>query len=910
MADLQRTIEIIFGAVDQTGGAIGSVAGDLNDLRGSVQDIAAPLADVANWVLGAETAVLALGAAIVGSAVSAFDEFDNAVKETGTLFGATDEQRQYLQDGILELSLSSSSSIDQITDALYNAVSATGDWEGSIDFLADANILANAGVSDLNTSVSALTTVLGAYGAGTNEATAYSDAFFVTIQNGKTTLPELNASIGQVAATAAAANVDFETIGAAVASLTVNIGNTSESMTALKALLAALSNPSKELQAAMGGLSLETDGLVPIIEALANSTGGSQAAMAALFGSVEASNAALILANDSSGTFANTLEAMAEKAGKAAEASDQLDESAQNIANAWNVVLIRLGEDMNDSFEGLEGSIKNVFVALASAVENDALSPLTDVVNQVFSGLGESLEGIADALPEALKGVDFTELTGALENALESVGQVLNTLFGDVDLTTVEGLTEAIQRVIDDVTSLTNVAAGIIGSWAPVIEMLRGAADQFNAVDAESQDFVGTILGVAQQIDAFGGILDGLVTALEAVGTGLLALAGASGLQSLVTSLAGASTEAGGLGAVLARLGLGTVATSLGVVAGAVTGVGFALKENSEEWRNQQTLAEAEAEAMDNSATAHERAASVLDQLNERLGTSYGSMQDFNQAVEDGRLVFNEQTAQWEQASQAAGDHGDALDETAQRLRAMVDLEAEFEQAIAQEALNIRDSDAALAAADATKRGYVATTEDGVTTITQYGSALVGTKDKTKELADKTDEAAKKSEEYQLKVRELDIQLEEIASKERIATLEFAADIKVAQIEADAERAVAAFESVSAAIESNNALIGELSGSYLEADSFRDQFFLEDLMEDANQRANEAQETQNKLAEAEIARILAQTEALERGDAMIQIDGSGLAPELEAFMWAILENIRVRANADFQDYLLGMGVEG
>jgi len=73
-------------------------------------------------------------------------------------------------------------------------------------------------------------------------------------------------------------------------------------------------------------------------------------------------------------------------------------------------------------------------------------------------------------------------------------------------------------------------------------------------------------------------------------------------------------------------------------------------------------------------------------------------------------------------------------------------------------------------------------------------------------------------------------------------------------------------------------------------------------------RRQEALDLQKKMAEAEIARVEAQTRALDRGDALIKIEGNGLKPELEAFMWKILDLIRVKVSAEFQQYLLGVGV--
>jgi len=48
------------------------------------------------------------------------------------------------------------------------------------------------------------------------------------------------------------------------------------------------------------------------------------------------------------------------------------------------------------------------------------------------------------------------------------------------------------------------------------------------------------------------------------------------------------------------------------------------------------------------------------------------------------------------------------------------------------------------------------------------------------------------------------------------------------------------------------------------------------------------------------------TKALASGDAIIKIDGAGLQPHLEAFMWEILKAVQVRANRDGLAFLLGV----
>jgi ribosomal protein S9 len=65
-------------------------------------------------------------------------------------------------------------------------------------------------------------------------------------------------------------------------------------------------------------------------------------------------------------------------------------------------------------------------------------------------------------------------------------------------------------------------------------------------------------------------------------------------------------------------------------------------------------------------------------------------------------------------------------------------------------------------------------------------------------------------------------------------------------------------------------------------------------------------ELQKELTRAQIDAIKAQTRAVEGGDALIKIDGAGLQPQLEAFMWEILRTIQVRVNQQGLKLLLGV----
>lgn len=141
--------------------------------------------------------------------------------------------------------------------------------------------------------------------------------------------------------------------------------------------------------------------------------------------------------------------------------------------------------------------------------------------------------------------------------------------------------------------------------------------------------------------------------------------------------------------------------------------------------------------------------------------------------------------------------------------------------------------------------------------------------------------------------------------EKQLAIIEAQTEISVANIEADAKKTVAAFDSVTVSIQTTGENLRDLYGLFSEADSISDKFFLEDQIELQNERQQEALDKQGKLIDAQIAELRAKAKRLESGDTLITINGDGLQPHLEAFMWEILETLQVRVNADGLDMLLG-----
>ena len=165
------------------------------------------------------------------------------------------------------------------------------------------------------------------------------------------------------------------------------------------------------------------------------------------------------------------------------------------------------------------------------------------------------------------------------------------------------------------------------------------------------------------------------------------------------------------------------------------------------------------------------------------------------------------------------------------------------------------------------------------------------------EASDKAAQAAKKTA----------LELEKIASNERIKTIEASVNLNIAQLESDTEKALAVFDNLGTVIQTTSDGLGGLFALFGSSNvSLRERFQIEDQIELENERRAEALELQKELTKAQIAQLKARNAALQRGDALITVDGAGLQPHLEAFMFEVLEAVQVRVNAEGLDMLVGV----
>lgn len=861
MADAQRTIDLIFNGVDKTGAAVQSVIGNTADLAGNIQSATQPFADFTFAALKFEAALIASATALTAFAVKTAGDFDTAFREIATLVDQPINALEGFRQGILDYASTSTAPLDQVTSAIYNAISAGVDFEQAIEAVAQAEKLSVAGKADLNASLVVLVSSLNAYGLELDQAERFSDALFQTVKLGQTTLPELAAGLAQVTGTAATLEVPFETVLAAIAALTAQGTPTKQAITQINAAFTALIKPSKQASDLAAELGIQFDaqaikakGLEGVLNEVAIATGGNEEQMGTLFGSVEALRAVFPLTGKAAESFSDALDANSTSAGVTAAAFEKMandvGQSIQKVQNSITGLLIAVGDPLLNEFGGVANSIAAIFQALGGSLQsNDGLGPLLQYVEQIAQEIEAAFATIAGNLPEALEGVDTTK---AIEG-LKSLREAVEGLFDGVDLSTPEGIRDALQQAVDAFGNLSEFSAGAIEGLQPLVDIAADLFEDFSGLDAATARANGEAFGFATTVNILSGAVASLLPSLETLIS--LFLVGKAGKSVVGAFSAGAAALSGstGLLALLGKAGLvgaaGAAGFGLGTLINRATelGTGTSLSTRLVDWVAGFTGLEEQAQDL----------VSTLPAVPPLLEDIVVTAQRIEPATFDGLI-------------DSAPEVAEALEETAVAIGGVIPI---------------------LDEATGKVIGYTDGVSDANDIMNQSFQAA-------KKASDGINQLGLSAEEMGGFTEKAFVQLQELATNERIKNIEARVSLNIAELESDTERTLAAFDSITTSITSTGDLLGSLFGQLGGDFTFREGLAIEKQIEDENRRRDEALKKQSELTDAQIEAIRARTEAVERGDAMITVDGAGLQPHLEAFMWEILEAIQVRVNQE------------
>lgn len=199
--------------------------------------------------------------------------------QVNTVAQLSREELEALKAQVLDTARSSTADLEQVPEALFNIVSATGDVQKSQEILGTSLKAAQAGFSDLNDAAEAGTNVFNAVQAQTQDINEVFDVLFRTQKEGVLTFADLSKEFPKVSASATQAGISYKEAASALATLTKAGFSANASATILDATFRDVTDPTKqkgfkELGASLFDASGNARPLIDVIKDLSSTLDG------------------------------------------------------------------------------------------------------------------------------------------------------------------------------------------------------------------------------------------------------------------------------------------------------------------------------------------------------------------------------------------------------------------------------------------------------------------------------------------------------------------------------------------------------------------------------------------------------------------------------------------------------------
>lgn len=887
MADLQRTIEILFTATNRTGSVIGSVGSELDGLNANVTAIARPLSDLSTAVVKLDAALAAMAAAGLAYAFNESSKLQSAFTELKKVAGDNAEALDAAKVNAKSLSNTYGEASSEILASTANFVQAGFSIEQSMQLAKTGMDLVIAGGVDASQSSEILIASLKGFKAPAEDAGRLLDILNEVSNRYATDIEQLGIGMAGISPIARTMGFSMEETAGLLTPVIEIFRSGNEASVALKTGLLKLIDDSKPVREALESIGVSQK----------TANGELRSGKDILF---DVANAFKTLDQDQKLFVTQQLVGI-EQSARMVEVFDGLGKSTEITAVAMNAVgsaakevAVRLkdpevaidrlitgfknlassiGDDFQNAGVNAIDGITDILNILETQVDAGAFDPLLDALNDFLEGIGETFEEIARNLPEALEGVDYSGFLDALGGIKDTIGG----LFDGIDVGDTDSLREGIQRVVDSFESLARFSGGLAEIFVAVAGKIGDLIGWFNSLDGSTKTTAANVAGIGAAVTVISVPIAALSSAITGLG-GVFNILATGHIAKLVASLVGPT---GSLTAALA------VVQAHPLIAAGAAGLAIGTA-----WRAMVPEVDAAAQ-------------SVLQFIDKYTGV-FGIEEEHQRIQKEGIAIDQRWKAIMDEradAAEAAATRGyegnlalvnsleagaDSTDELTEKMRALGILVEEektvnLDTAEAQEKLQALEY-------------WRESTGTWETIMVPVDISEI---DKAKAAID--DIPAVKRFEL-----ETDLHIEEI--KANAATLQTAlqvrAQVDIADIEAATQRIVALSGNITEMFQNTGDVIGDLFSSLGDADNTGQRYNIERAIDQEQERRDKALEMQEKLTESQIKNLDARTEKLQSGEALITINGDGLAPELEMMMWKVFEAIHIRATQEGLDQLL------
>lgn len=874
---LEKTIEIIFQGDDRSINAFKSVNRSLADFEGVLTSVTGPLASVADDILKVDATLAALSTGALAYSLRTFADFEDVMLKVKGVIGANQEEYERLTQLTQELGATTRYTATEAAQGLEFLALAGFTVEDAIGSLPQVLQLAQASATDLGRAADIVTNIMAGYGVEVEDLASASDVLTATFTNSNTSLDQLGQAFKFVGPVAKTLGLEIEETSSLLGIL-ANAGYQAEmGGTALRNILLALVAPAgnfgklaKELGVDTAELGVDLADSANALKSLGVEVKAADGSLRSFPDIMDDMKAGLDRIPDSADRAAILIEIFGKRGGPqmaalleqgsgavigletkirslggvtayvAEEMESGIGGAARAMRSAMEAIAIEIGSAISSDILPAASGIVDVFRTIAKEVEKGSFDPLFDVIAEFSDEMAQTLDAVADALPEALSKVDYSALTASFEKLIGVAGDLFAAVFPD-DLTTVDGLTSAIQKVVNAWATLNDITSGILQSWEPVFHAIGAMIQQLSDAEGPLYEFavqIGNMFGSAQVIDRF----------VERFG-----LAGTA-IAAFFNILAPGEDKVSRFNKMMADG-----------------------SDNALKWED--SVGGKTSAALSRFLNWISPATAEASEFNEKLN-------DINETEVDVKIqVGKEIDADLEDASKKIEEYDWRSDPVTLELIIGPDSKEEVKNEISDIVVGYRQNGDPITMP-------IELLESDKQRLEKEVDELVS--EKILEIQIKGD-IEKDLERIRTQAETIQTAMEWEAKVE-IADIEAAAK----KVEAAFESINVAIEDTGSTLSSLFEIFAGVD-KWTQSDQWR---LLRDAIEQEMKLREQSFELQKKQVEAEIALTEARTDALNSGEALISVNGDGLQPHLEAIMWEIFAEIQARANRDGLSVLL------
>lgn len=432
---------------------------------------------------------------IAGAGVAASKlaiDFEDSMAKVSTIADTTKMPIDDLKVGIMELSSETGQSASELSEAMYQAISASVDTEKSVEFLSTAVQAAVGGFTDNATAVDGLTSVLNSYGLEAEYVDKVANQMLITQNLGKTTFGELASSIGQVTPVAASLGVTTEELFSSLAVTTAQGLGTSESITALKAAMSNIIKPSKEAADAAEALgidfsvsALQSKGWIGFLKDIREGLGKAAPEYEKLAVSVE------------NGT--KKLKEMENAGKKNTEEYKKLKKEVKSSSKELEL-LTQANDSTIGGFATMFGSVEGLNSVLMLTSEQGMQK-----YNEVMSEMGNNTTALQEAYDKMneTSGMQMQKAMNDIKNAGIEIGDNLLPIISEL----VSGIRDIVKKFSElDEAQQDNIIkiAALIAAIGPLLVVFGSVFGGISKIIGGSKDLIGLLVkGGPKVVDVF-----------------------------------------------------------------------------------------------------------------------------------------------------------------------------------------------------------------------------------------------------------------------------------------------------------------------------------------------------------------------------------------------------------------------